>query len=69
MNELMQAVAQSDFFYYWVAPHIGGVKIAFFVMLFLMIGTLADFAREADREQWWKEVQKQDAEAECGREV
>jgi hypothetical protein len=51
MNELMQAVAQSDFFYYWVAPHIGGVKIAFFVMLFLMIGALADFAREADREQ------------------
>ena len=35
----------------------------------LMIGALADFAREADREQWWKEVQKQDAEAECGREV
>lgn len=69
MNELMQAVAQSDFFYYWVATHIGGVKIAFFVMLFLMIGALADFAREADREQWWKEVQKQDAEAECGREV
>lgn len=64
MNELMQAVAQSDFFYYWVAPHIEDVKIAFFVMLFLMIGALADFAREADRNEWWKEVQKQDAEAE-----
>lgn len=65
----MQAVAQSDFFYYWVAPHIEGIKIVFFVMLFLMIGALADFAREADRNEWWKEVQKQDAEAECGREV
>lgn len=64
MNELMQAVAQSDFFYYWIAPHIEDVKIAFFVMLFLMIGALADFAREADRNEWWKEVQKQDAEAE-----
>lgn len=64
MNELMQAVAQSDFFYYWVAPHIEDIKIAFFVMLFLMIGALADFAREADRNEWWKEVQKQDAEAE-----
>lgn len=64
MNELMQAVAQSDSFYYWVAPHIEDIKIAFFVMLFLMIGALADFAREADRNEWWKEVQKQDAEAE-----
>ena len=64
MNELMQAVAQSDFFYYWIVPHIEDVKIAFFVMLFLMIGALADFAREADRNEWWKEVQKQDAEAE-----
>lgn len=69
MNELMHAIAQSDFFYRWVAPNIEAVQVLFFVMLFLMAGLLAEYAREADRDEWWEEVRKQDAELERGREA
>ena len=63
MQKLMHTIAQSDFFYRWIAPNIEAVQVLSFVMLFLMAGLLAEYAREADRNKWWKEVQKQDAEA------